>query len=198
MLAARLEALGPPSTLDAAVTSALVETYLETISKLADGKIRVVDKQLNNIFYLGVIGALLPNARVLICQRDLRDVGLSCFFQEFAGYQNEFLNLEDIGRRCLQTQRVARHWLEHPPVPVLPVRYEDVVNDLEGQARTIVDFLGLPWNPACLNFHHTDRRIITNSAWQVRQPLYDRSVGRWRLFEPHLAPLLETLDNDTD
>jgi tetratricopeptide (TPR) repeat protein len=195
-MTSQLRSLGPPDSLEPTMTAAMASAHLDSLAKRSCGATRVIDKQLDNLFHLGVIGALFPGARVLLCQRDLRDQGLSCFFQEFLGPQNEYLELTDIGQRAVQTERLARHWLANPPVPMMAVRYEDVVNDLEGQARAIIDFLGLPWNPACLDFHHTVRRITTSSAWQVRQPLYDRSVGRWRLYEQHLTPLLDIIGNN--
>lgn len=195
-ITSQLRTLGPPDSLEPTMTAAMATSHLDSLYKRHISATRIIDKQLDNLFHLGVIGALFPGARVLLCQRDLRDQGLSCFFQEFLGPQNEYLDLTDIGQRAVQTERLARHWLANPPVPMLPVRYEDVVNDLEGQARTIIEFLGLPWHPACLDFHHTVRRVTTSSAWQVRQPLYDRSVGRWRLYASHLTPLLDIIGND--
>ena len=79
------------------------------------------------------------------------------------------------------------------PVPVHEVRYEALVGDLEGESRRLIDFLGLPWDPACLSFHQTERQVMTASAWQVRQPLYSSSVGRWKPYRTHLGPLLEGL-----
>jgi hypothetical protein len=76
---------------------------------------------------------------------------------------------------------------------MLEIQYEDLVADLEGQSRRIISFLDLPWNPACLDFHRTERTVLTSSDWQVRQPIYTRSVGRWRNYERHLGPLFESL-----
>jgi tetratricopeptide (TPR) repeat protein len=196
-LAAKLAVLGLPDSLEPAMTAALASSHLDSLSKWGGSATRIVDKQLDNLFHLGVIGALFPGARVLLCQRDLCDQGLSCFFQEFAGPQNEYLDLKDIGQRAIQTERLARHWLANPPVLMMAVRYEDVVKDLEEQARAIIEFLGLPWHPNCLDFHHTVRRITTCSAWQARQPLYDRSVGRWRLYGSQLTPLLDIIGNNS-
>jgi hypothetical protein len=78
-------------------------------------------------------------------------------------------------------------------VRTLEVHYEELVADQEGQSRRLIDFLGLPWDPACLAFHRTQRPVLTASDWQVRQPIYHRSVGRWRPTEPHLGPLLDVL-----
>ncbi len=196
-IAAQLVDVANPENLDPNATAALACEHLDMLSRLAGLSRIVVDKQLDNIFRLGLIGALFPDARVVLCQRDLRDLGLSCYLQEFTGAYNEFLDPGDIGHRALHTQRLARHWLANPPLPILRVQYENVIRDLEGQARAMLDFLGLDWNPACIDFHRTARRISTSSDWQVKQPLYDRSVGRWRAFEAHLRPLLEALDGET-
>ncbi len=85
------------------------------------------------------------------------------------------------------------HWLQVLPLAMLEVQYEDVVADLEGQSRRLINFLGLPWDPACLDFHRTQGTVLTSSVWQVRQPIYTGSVGRWRHYERHLGPLLEVL-----
>lgn len=192
-IAAKLTAFGEIEHADPGRVAALAEAHLVSLRGLSPHARRFLDKQLDNIFSLGLIGALFPKAKVLLCQRDLRDQGLSTYMQEFPGAHNEFLDLRDIGLRALHTQRLARHWLATSPVAILPIQYESVVADLEGQARAILDFLDLPWDPACLAFHETHRRVTTSSAWQVRQPLYDKSVGRWRQYEAHLGPLLEAL-----
>ena len=79
------------------------------------------------------------------------------------------------------------------PLQMLVIHYEELVADLAGESRRLIEFLGLDWEPVCLNFYRTQRPVFTASAWQVRQPLYSRSVGRWRCYERHLGPLLEVL-----
>jgi hypothetical protein len=85
------------------------------------------------------------------------------------------------------------HWRRTLPLAMLDVQYEELVADLEGRSRRLLDFLSLPWEPACLEFHRTETTILTSSSWQVRQPIYQSSVGRWRHYERHLRPLLEVL-----
>jgi hypothetical protein len=87
----------------------------------------------------------------------------------------------------LETVRLATHWSQVLPLDILAIDYEDLVSNLEGESRRLIEFLDLEWEPACLDFHRTVRPILTASAWQVRQPLYARSVGRWRHYERHLA-----------
>ena len=90
------------------------------------------------------------------------------------------------------------HWRKVLPLKWLDVEYEALVSDLECQSRRIITFLGFDWEPACLDFHRTVRTVTTASAWQVRQPLYGRAVGRWRKYQAHLAPLFDLLGRDED
>jgi len=88
---------------------------------------------------------------------------------------------------------LIEHWSQVLPLRMLDVQYEALVSDLESESRRIIAFLGLDWEAACLDFHRTNRTVATASAWQVRQPIYRSAVGRWRNYERHLAPLLDTL-----
>jgi tetratricopeptide (TPR) repeat protein len=154
---------------------------------------RITDKMPDNVMLLGAIAVLFPRARIVICRRDLRDVCLSCYVQHFAAGLSWTNDLSDLGFRARQTERLVDHWRQVLPIPVLEVRYEELVADLEGQSRRLIDFIGLEWDPACLTFHDTDRPVLTASQWQVRQPLYNTSVGRWRLYQERLTPLFEAL-----
>jgi hypothetical protein len=130
----------------------------------------------------------------VFCRRDLRDVGLSCFFQNFTDGMPWSADLEDCAIRAQQVERLRRHWQATLPLNMLEVEYERLIGDLEGESRRLIDFLGLPWDPACLAFHETERPILTASLWQVRQPLYASSVGRWRHYRRHLTPLVTGLE----
>jgi hypothetical protein len=148
----------------------------------------------DNVAHLGLIAVLFPGARVIFCTRDPRDISLSCYFQLFSeGLQTFSYDLGDCGRRCLEVERLVAHWWRVLPLRMHEVRYEKLVADLEGESRKLIDFLGLDWEPACLEFHRTERMVATVSHWQVRQPIYDRSVGRWRHYRRHLGPLFEVL-----
>jgi hypothetical protein len=161
---------------------------------LGGSALRVTDKMPANVELLGLIATLFPKARVIVCRRDPRDTCLSCFFQRFSDGNLFSFNLADCGQHHFHTDRLIAHWLNVLPLQILQVPYEGLVLDLEGQSRRIINFLGLPWNPACLDFHRTQRTVQTSSDWQVRQPIYTRSVGRWRNYERHLGRLLEALD----
>jgi hypothetical protein len=167
---------------------------LDRLLALGGSALRVIDKMPSNVKHLGLIATLFPSARVILCHRDPRDTCLSCFFQQFSPGNVLFsFDLSLCGRHHVHTDRLMAHWLKAMPLRMLQVQYEDLVADLEGQSRRIISFLGLPWNPACLDFHRTERIVQTFSAWQVRQPIYTRSVGRWRNYERHLGPLFEAL-----
>jgi tetratricopeptide (TPR) repeat protein len=154
---------------------------------------RVIDKMPDNCRVLGQIAMLFPGARVIVCRRDPRDVCLSCHFQQFADGLVWTTDQGELAERAREIDRLLAHWLRVLPLPVLEVRYEDLVQNLEAESRRLIAFLGLEWDPVCLAFHETDRPVMTASVWQVRQPLYSSSVGRWRHYRKHLGPLLHGL-----
>ena len=159
---------------------------------------RVVNKTPLNLLRLGLIGALFPGARIIWCRRDLRDVVVSqhtMFFGEGNIYSTD---QSDCAFAARQIERIGEAWRGASTLPILEVVYEDLVADLETHVRRIVDFLDLPWEPACLDFQNTSRHVDTPSSWQVRQPIYSTSVGRWRRFEKHLGPMLATLAEPLD
>jgi Sulfotransferase family len=137
----------------------------------------------------------LPNAAIIHAVRDGVDTCLSCFFKHFKDGQRYSYDLAELGRYYRHYRELMAHW--HRTLPqgrILDVRYEDVVADLEGEARRILSHCGLDWDPKCLDFHRTERSVKTASASQVRRPLYAHSVGRRRAYEAFLAPLLAELE----
>jgi len=183
----------PVEKWDAAFARRLADRHVGSLQTLGNGAVRVTDKMPDNIFFLWMIAALFPSARIILCRRDLRDVCLSCYFHHFTEGHLYAYDLADCGARGLEIDRLATHWLRALPLEILTIDYEKLVLDLEGESRRLIEFLGLEWEPACLDFHLTERPVLTASAWQVRQPLYRRSIGRWRCYERHLKPLLEVL-----
>jgi tetratricopeptide (TPR) repeat protein len=167
--------------------------HLHRLRELNATALRIIDKMPNNLHRLGLISVLFPRARVIFCRRDARDTCLSCYFQSFSAGNIFSYDLADCGHYHVENDRLAAHWLRVLPLAMLEVRYEDVVADLENQSRRLIDFLGLPWDPACLEFYRTKTTVLTSSVWQVRQPLYQRSVGRWRQYQEHLGPLFKAL-----
>jgi len=172
----------------------LAEAHLGRLRRLGGNAVRVIDKMPDNVLHLGLIATLFPAARVIFCRRDERDICLSCYLQLFADGTLPFTyDLADCGRRYLGIERLVEHWQRVLPLRWHEVRYEALVANLEQESRRLIDFLGLEWEPACLEFHRTERVVTTASHWQVRQPLYTGSVGRWVHYEKQLEPLFETL-----
>jgi hypothetical protein len=171
----------------------LGERYVAALRPLAPDAERIVDKMPGNFVHVGLIAAALPDARVIHCLRDPLDTCLSCYEQYFQKAQPYCYDLEELGRFYRLYENLMEHWCAVLPGRILEVRYEDVVRDLEGEARRLIAFCGLDWSDACLAFHETERMVRTASANQVRQPLYATSVGRWRRFERELAPLIAAL-----
>jgi tetratricopeptide (TPR) repeat protein len=182
-----------PSSWDPVVVQQQAETQLDRLRALGGSADRIIDKLPDNILQLGHIAVLFPNARVIICRRDPRDVGISCFFQQFRDGVAWSFDQADIAARASEIERLADHWCDVLPLRMLEVHYETLVGDLEGESRKLIDFLGLEWDDACLSFHTTERAVQTASFWQVRQPLYSSSVGRWRNYRPHIQPLIDGL-----
>jgi hypothetical protein len=148
-----------------------------------------------NYLQVGLIHLALPNARIIHTRRDLRDTALSCFSILWPTGQDHTYDLAELGRYCRAYQALMEHWRRVlPEGAMLEVRYEDIVDNLEDQARRIVAYCGLEWDDACLAFYRTERSVRTASASQVRQPIYTSSVGRWRAHEAQLQPLLQALE----
>jgi tetratricopeptide (TPR) repeat protein len=178
--------------LDAAAAQRLAGRHLAKLGELDAAAARVVDKMPDNYLYLGFLTALFPRARFIHCRRDLRDVAVSCWMTNFRHirWAND---PEDIAGRFAEYERLMAHWRLVLPVPVLEVDYEETVADLEGVARRLVAWCGLEWEPACLAFHEGKGPVRTASVSQVRQPIYRRSVARWKHYEPALAELFARL-----
>ena len=182
------------SSLSPISARAAARRYIDRLDSLAPAATpRVVDKMPDNIRFLGLIALLWPGARVIVCSRDLRDIAVSCRQTDFERirWTNDW---EHLARRFADHLRIVAHWRQTRPLTWLDVRYEDVVGDVEGQARRLIDFLGLEWDPACLEFHASRRVVRTASVVDVRKPIYSHSVARWRNYEAMLEPLFLALD----
>lgn len=170
----------------------LAQDYLRALQRHAPPDCpRISDKQPLNFFHLAFAALLFPNARVIHCRRDARDHALSIWMENFNPDQRYATDFDDLAFFISQKRGLMAHWSTALPLKILDVQYEDVVADLEGQARRLIAFLGAPWDERCLNFHQQERAVQTPSRWQVRQPIYSNSVGRWRTYVPYL-PELET------
>jgi Sulfotransferase family len=168
--------------------------YLGRIRAMAPGAERIVNKTPANFRFIGLIRRALPNARIIHTRRDPVDTCLSCYSQMFRQHLGYAFDLAELGRYYRGYDALMAHWRAAlPPEAMLEVQYEDVVADLETEARRIVAYCGLEWDARCLDFHETVRPVRTASLTQVRQPLYKSSVSRWRAYAAHLGPLLAEL-----
>lgn len=183
MLAARERDTGGPT--DAASMAA---RYMDVLVKRAggDGR-RLVDKQPYNFLFLGLAAALLPAARVVWCRRDPRDVAVSIYGESFAPQARYATDLAETRELIAAQDALMSHWQSVLQLPILELRYEDLVGDFETQARRLVEFSGLRWDDACLDFHASTGPVQTNSRWQVRQPVNRSAIGRWRHYRDALA-----------
>jgi tetratricopeptide (TPR) repeat protein len=179
------------AALDQGTARTLARDYLDRLIALApSGVTRVVDKMPDNFRLLGLIGLILPGAKVIICKRDVRDVAVSC--RQAAFTSNPWsTNWQHTAQRFADHQRLFKHWRLTRPITWLEITYEECVRNLERDARRMIDFLGLDWNAACLDFAATRRVVRTASVAQVREPIHDRSVGRWRRYEAWHEPMLK-------
>ncbi len=153
---------------------------------LDDGRARVIDKTPFNFLYLGLIQMLFPAARIVLCRRDRQDVGVSCYFQNFTDAHPWSTDLADIGRVISAHDRLTDHWRDVLSLSMMEIRYEDLLAEQEAESRRLIEFLGLPWDAGCLNFHQTQRPVLTASNWQVRKPLYKTAMGRSKKYVQHI------------
>ena len=172
---------------------ALGRKYLSETRIYRTGKPFFIDKMPNNFRHLGLIRLILPNAKIIDARRNAMACCFSNFKQLFANGQEFTYSLEDIGRYYRTYVELMQHWDEVLPGKVLRMQHEDVVGDLEGSVRRLLQFCGLEFEPACLEFWKTERNVRTASSEQVRRPLFKEGLNQWRHFEPWLGPLKEAL-----
>lgn len=170
--------------------------YLRQVGRPA-AKPRFTDKLPANFTLVGLIALALPNARIVHVRRDPLDTCFGCYRHSFAGGQHFSYDFDDLARYYAAYRALMEHWLAALPGRVLDFEYEALLADQEGATRRLLDFCGLDWNAACLEFHRTERVVLTASAVQVRQPLNRESLGFWRHYERHLRPLRAALDRRT-
>jgi hypothetical protein len=178
--------------------TALGRRYLEETAPLRAGREHFTDKLPNNFSHIGLIHAILPRAILIDARRHPMDACFSTFKQYFAEGQNFSYDLVDLGRYYRCYVALMDHWDRVLPGRVLHIQYEELVREPEATIRRLLAHCGLPFEPACLNFHETRRSVRTASAEQVRQPLYTSGVGYWRHFERQLGPLRQALGDCLD
>lgn len=177
------------------IVSEVGASYLEVLGRIAPGKRFVSDKMPNNFLYLGLIHILFPNARFLHCRRHPVDNLLSLYTTPSRNPGPMVHSKETLVFVYQNYARLMDHWRSVLPESCMfEVSYESIVSDLEGTTRSVLSYLGLPWNDACLHPEQNPRAVSTPSQWQVRQPIYSGSVERWRRYEPWLGPLRDLLE----
>ena len=174
----------------------LSQTYLRGLdSKSPESSSRVVDKYPLNYVYMGLISILFPKAKIIHCQRQPLDVAISCYTVLFK-LGNDFTNdLTHFGLYYKEYRRLMAHWSTVLPTTFFELPYEDLISKPEVVTKKLIAFCDLPWEDECLQFEKNERMVLTPSNWQVRQKLYDSSVGRWQKYEKHLLELKAFLEN---
>jgi tetratricopeptide (TPR) repeat protein len=179
--------------LTAADCRRLGEKYLTDTRAYRGGEPYFIDKMPNNFRHLGLIHLILPQARIIDARREPMSCCFSNFKQLFASGQQFSYSLEDIARYYRTYVELMAHWEQVIPGSILRVQHEEVVADLEGNVRRILEFCRLDFEPGCVDFHNTERQVHTASSEQVRQPIYKEGLDQWRNFEPWLGPLKQAL-----
>lgn len=176
----------------ASEAAALGAGHVDRLKVRAPAAARIVDKMPGNFTRVGVIALLMPDAQIVHTSRGAIDTCLSCYFQNFRSlkFTSDFADIAAVYR---DYRRQMEHWRDVAPINILDLRYEDMIADQETWSRKLVAHTGLEWDPACLEFHKSERPIATASIWQARQPVYSSSVARWKRYEKHLGPLIDAL-----
>ena len=169
------------------------QTYLDRMAQLAPNATIITNKLPHNFELLGLINRMLPGARVIHCRRNPIDTCLSCYFTNLGPAHSYATDLADLAWSYAQYTKLMHHWQAACDLPILNIQYEEVVAETETLARSIIEFVGLPWDDQCLRFHETSRAVATASVDQVRTPIYTTSVARWKRYDKHLDPLITSL-----
>lgn len=167
--------------------------YTAMLKARAPRMARVADKLPGNYTILAPVVRMLPGARIIHCVRDARDTCLSCHFQNFGRGHSYARDLALLGRKYVAYERLMSHWRDTLGIQMFELRYETLVSAFEPTVRSLLDYVGVPWDDRVLSFHAVNRHVRTASAGQVHRPIFTSSVGRWKRYERHLGPLLEAL-----
>lgn len=182
---------------DISIVRSIAESYCASLWRLAPAAAHITNKLPGNVSLVGLIHMALPNARIIHCLRDPLDTCVSCFSKLFSRGHLFTYDLGELGRYYRLYEDLMQHWRTVLPAgSMLELRYEDLVTDLESQTRRLLAYCHLPWDNACLRFHEAARPVRTASLVQVRRPIYQGSVGRWRRYEKFLGPLRQALRED--
>ena len=180
-------------SLNADQINLLANQYYSKAGALIGNSKVMTDKMPGNIFCLGLMAKMFPDAAYVHCTRHPLDTCLSIYFQQFSGGYPWAINLENIAHYYKQYRRFVQHWCETLGISMLEVRYESLVSGQETQSRRLIEYCGLGWDEQCLSFHRNPRHVPTASYDQVDRPLYSSSIGRWKNYRQFLKPLIEAL-----
>ncbi|MGB5623435.1 MAG: sulfotransferase, partial [Gammaproteobacteria bacterium] len=178
---------------DADAWAELGQRFVTRLRRYDADALRITDKLPFNYTLAGIIRIMLPGARIIHCVRDPRDTCISCYTTSFQSDRGFTCDLAELGETYRLYWQLMNHWKAVLPDGLFEIRYEHLVRNLESESRRLLDFLGVGWSDACLDFHQTERRVVTASMTQVRQPAYQTSIGRWRRYQDHIQPLLTGL-----
>ena len=180
------------SLIDTKMAKEYSARYLQELALYCPTAARITDKLPGNFSRIGFIKTLFPKARIIHCQRNPLDNCISLFFNYFLGLRCSF-ELTELGQYYLDYQRLMSHWETVFPGEIFNLRYEELVRDQERVSRQLIDYVGLEWDEKCVDFHKNERNVMSPSNLQVRQPMYEHSINRWKPYEKHLQPLIELL-----
>ena len=171
------------------------DVCIDMVNSNARGKVftRFTDKMPQNVYHLGFISMMFPSARIIHVRRHPLDTCVSCFLQRFRLGHEYTYRLDWLGQYYRQYIKIFEHWRKVVPLPILEVRYEELVKNPENEAKKLIEFAGLDWTDDCLNPEGSNRPVRTASRWQVRQPIYKSSINRWKHYEAWLSPLISEL-----
>ena len=173
------------SLLDKRAIRKAAEYYLESLTRTTNSQF-VCDKMPLNFIHLGFIYLMFPNAKVIHCKRDFRDIALSCYFQNFSHPYPWSYNFSDIQHYLSIYSDLMNHWKKVLPMDIIETGYEELIDDFENNVRILLDSLNLPWDDSCLEFYKSEGVVQTASKWQVREPINSGSVSKWKKYEKHL------------
>ena len=173
------------SLLDKRAIREAAEFYLESLTRTTNS-LFVCDKMPLNFIHLGFIYLMFPNAKVIHCKRDFRDIALSCYFQNFSHPYPWSYNFSDIQHYLSVYSDLMNHWKKVLPMDIIETGYEELIDDFENNVRILLDSLNLPWDDSCLEFYKSEGVVQTASKWQVREPINSDSVSKWKKYEKHL------------
>lgn len=169
--------------------------YLKELNRYSQDALRITDKMPFNFLKIGLIKQLFPKARIIHCKRNALDTCTSIFLNYFISGNEFSYDLTEIGQFYLDYERLMKHWHSLFPAEIFNVQYESLIDNQDEVTHQLIEYLDLDWDEDCLDFHHNDRAVKTASNLQVRQPLYTKSVKKWKRYEAHLQPLMTTLQS---